>query len=412
MAPPSDRAADLPPTLDRRRLLLGAGSVIAWAHIPKYAYASGRDPRLVVIVLRGALDGLAAVPPVGDPGYAGLREKLAIGTPGLDAVLQLDSMFSLNGAMPGLHALYQAKELLVVHATATPYRERSHFDGQDVLEAGVMAPRTLRTGWLNRAAAALPAGEPIARQGGLATSPTVPLILRGSAPVLTWIPPNLPQAASDTAARLMDLYVHRDPQMAKVFQAGTRSDAIASGMTSAADRAGGGRFRAFHELGLGAARLMAKDDGPRVAVISLDGWDTHAGEGAGHGRLAKLLGALDGMIGTVRQELGAHWRETVVVAVTEFGRTARENGTAGTDHGTATTAFLAGGAVKGGRVVADWPGLKPRQLYQQRDLAPTTDLRAVLKGVLRDHLGIAERELARSVFPDSIAVRPLGGLVA
>ena len=161
----------------------------------------------------------------------------------------------------------------------------------------------------------------------------------------------------------------------------------------------------------GAAKLMAADDGPRIAALAFDGWDTHANEGGPVGRLAQLLSGLDGALAEFESGLGARWRDTVVVVATEFGRTARINGTEGTDHGTGTIALLAGGAVKGGRVISDWPALKPASLYEGRDLAPTTDLRAVIKGVLHDHLGLAERVLAETVFPDSAAVKPMQGLV-
>jgi uncharacterized protein (DUF1501 family) len=161
----------------------------------------------------------------------------------------------------------------------------------------------------------------------------------------------------------------------------------------------------------GAAKLMAADDGPRIGALAFDGWDTHANEGGPVGRLAQLLSGLDGALAEFESGLGPRWRDTVVVVITEFGRTARINGTEGTDHGTGTIALLAGGAVKGGRVISDWPGLKPANLYQGRDLAPTTDLRAVMKGVLQDQFGLAERVLAETVFPDSASVKPMKGLV-
>jgi uncharacterized protein (DUF1501 family) len=162
----------------------------------------------------------------------------------------------------------------------------------------------------------------------------------------------------------------------------------------------------------GAAKLMAADDGPRIAALAFDGWDTHANEGGPVGRLANLLSGLDGAFAEFESGLGASWRDTVVVVATEFGRTAHINGTEGTDHGTGTIALLAGGALKGGRVIADWPTLRAASLYQGRDLAPTTDLRAVIKGVLSDHLGIGERVLAQAVFPDSAMVKPMRGLIA
>ncbi len=408
--PPINEALLCP---SRRVFLAGAGAFAAWANMPRLASAATRDPRLVVVVLRGAMDGLAVVPPVGDPDYASLRGDLAIGTAGLEPTLPLDGFFGLNQAMAKLHAGYRDGEALIVHATATPYRDRSHFDGQDVLESGMTAPRAATTGWLNRAAAAMPAGDRIKRDGGLAASATVPLILRGDAPILTWIPPGFKPADTDTITRLMDLYASTDPAMAKAFADGTMVDKLAAAEGMAAPGISRGNVTAsFVALAEGAGRLLADDEGPRLAAISYDGWDTHASEGAAEGRLANLLGSLDAALAALKGAMAPVWSETVVVAITEFGRTAHVNGTDGTDHGTATTALLLGGAVKGGRVVADWPGLKPSQLYQDRDLAATTDLRAVLKGVLRDHIGLSERTLAQSVFPGSMAVRPLDGLLA
>lgn len=392
----------------RRLFLAGAGAFVAWASLPRFAHAAGRDPRLVVVILRGALDGLAVVPPVGDPDYPALRTDLAVGLPAAPG-LALGSFFALNAAMPKLHDQYLAGTATIVHAVATPYRDRSHFDGQDVLENGTPSPMGSDTGWLNRAVAALPAGERVEPRPGLAVSATVPLILRGAAPVVSWTPPDFNPPASDTVARLMDLYTHTDPALSKVLAAGTDIAALAGN----GDRMGGGGLaESFRRLADGSARLLADDAGPRIAAISYDGWDTHANEGAsGKGRLAGLLAALDGAFDALRITLAPVWNDTVVIAVTEFGRTAAENGTEGTDHGTGTVAFLLGGAVKGGRVVADWPGLKVLQLYEQRDLAPTTDLRAVLKGVLRDHLGLSETVLADSVFPGSRAVNPMDGLL-
>ena len=395
----------------RRVFLASAGAFVAWANLPRLASAATRDPRLVVVILRGAMDGLAVVPPVGDPDYAALRGDLAIGTAGLEPTLALDGFFGLNQSMPALHAEYAAGEALLVHAVASPYRERSHFDGQDVLETGMTGPRAADDGWLNRAAAAMPIAGRVRGARGLAATPTVPLILRGAAPILTWTPPRFRPAGTDTTERLMDLYAAVDPELARVFAEGTNLDRLAGNGMMGGDT-GIGIAASFVELADGAGRLLADPEGPRLAAISYDGWDTHANEGAGDGRLANLLAALDAALGALKNAMAPVWRDTAVVVITEFGRTAHVNGTDGTDHGTATTALLLGGAIAGGRVIADWPGLKPAQLYQKRDLAPTTDLRAVLKGVLRDHVGLPQGVLASAVFPDSHAVRPLDGLIA
>jgi uncharacterized protein (DUF1501 family) len=404
----------------RRELLLASGTLFAWAHLPKLALAEGRDPRLLAIVLRGALDGLAAVAPVGDPNWARLRGDKALTLGGQTPALPLDDLFALHPAMPNLHRLYQAGAATVVHAAATPYRERSHFDGQDVLESGLPRPGAVSTGWLNRALATLAPAEranPRARNA-FAVGPIAPLVVRGPAPVLSWTPPRLPPAGDDTVMRLLDLYRHTDPRLAGALEERIRLAAIGrAGAINDADAAqlpaaGIERTRAFFATTAGtAARYLARPDGPRVGALGFVGWDTHANEGAISGQLAGLLGALDGALAAVETNMGEAWKETVVAVVTEFGRTARINGSDGTDHGTGTVALLVGGALKGGRVIADWPGLKAADLFEGRDLKATTDLRAVLKGLLRDHLRVDGRALAGTIFPGSEGVDPLAGLV-
>lgn len=403
----------------RRELLHASGVLFAWPFFPKIARAEGRDPRLMVIILRGALDGLATVAPVGDPDWIHLRGDKALTKEGPTPVLPLDGFFALNPAMPNLHRLYQVGQATIVHAVATPYRERSHFDGQDVLESGLAKPGAPDSGWLNRALAALTPDStvPAHRRAALAVGPVTPLIVRGSVPILPWTPPRLPPAGGDTVMRLLDLYRHTDPALALVLEERMGLTEIArSGDMSMeqikANPGGGAQVRRYFAESAGtAAKFLAQPDGPRIGALAFDGWDTHADEGAITGRLANLLGALDRAIAAVETEMGGAWDETVVAVVTEFGRTARVNGTQGTDHGTATIALLAGGALKGGRVIADWPGISEAQLYENRDLRPTTDLRAVMKGLLRDHVRVAENALATTVFPDSADVKPTPGLV-
>lgn len=394
----------------RRTLLLTGAAFAAWAYLPKFARASeGRDPRFIAVILRGALDGLATVAPVGDPDYAALHGAIALRRDGPHAATMLDSFFALHPSMPELARMYRNKQAAIVHAVATPYRDRSHFDGQDVLQSGLPGPGQVETGWLNRALGALPKGEHV--MGGLAVGPTTPLVLRGPAPTVGWEPVGLPSAGDDTAMRVLDLYRHRDSALGVALAEGLRLDKTAQGSEMKMKPVGGGPAH-VRLVARGAAKLMAADNGPRIAALALDGWDTHANEGGPVGRLAMLLSGLDGALAEFESGLGEHWRDTVVVAATEFGRTAHINGTEGTDHGTGTIALLAGGAVNGGRVIADWPTLKPASLYQNRDLAPTTDLRAVIKGVLSDHLGLSERVLANAVFPDSAAAKPMNGLIA
>lgn len=404
---------------NRRELLLGSGALFAWAHLPRTALAEGRDPRFLVIVLRGALDGLATVAPVGDPDWQRLRGENAFTIDGPTAALPLDSFFALNPAMPNLHRLYKAGQATIVHAVATPYRERSHFDGQDVLEGGFVRPGSSDTGWLNRTLAGLPAAGRVNPKQAFAVGPIAPLVARGSAPVVAWTPPRLPPASNDTMSRLVDLYRHTDPALAGALEERSALSAIADagamGKTSKPQMTPGvpgAAVRAyFAESASAAAKFMARPDGPRVGALAFDGWDTHANEGVAKGRLAVLLAALDGAINALETGMGESWRHTVIAVVTEFGRTARINGTEGTDHGTATVALLIGGAVKGGRVITDWPGLKEANLLDGRDLKPTTDLRAVMKGILKDHLRADDHLLAKDVFPGSQTINPLANLV-
>jgi uncharacterized protein (DUF1501 family) len=406
----------------RRELLLASGTLFAWAYLPKLARAEGRDPRFLTIVLRGALDGLATVAPVGDPDWVSLRGDNALTLAGKTPALKLDEFFALNPAMPNLHRMFQANEAIVVHAAATSYRERSHFDGQEVLESGVEKPGSAKTGWLNRLLVDLAPEERVGSNGGrvFAVGPVTPLVVRGPAPVLSWSPRRIFPATDDTIMRLLELYRDTDRDFARVFESRIKLASLTqdSGVkqTPGIGQVTGPnitQLRAYFAEAVGsAATFLAQSDGPRVGALALDGWDTHYNEGIATGQLAQLLGALDGALAAVEQNMGSAWRETVVVLVTEFGRTARINGTLGTDHGTATVVLLAGGALKGGRVIADWPGLKAADLLEDRDLKPTIDVRGVLKGLLKDHLRADERTLAADVFPGSTDVRPIAGLVA
>jgi len=403
--------------LSRRELLLGSGTLFAWAHLPKLARAESRDPRFLTIILRGALDGLATVAPVGDPDWLALRAENALTLDGKTAALKLDDFFALNPAMPNLHAMFRAKQAIVVHASATPYRDRSHFDGQDLLESGLPRAGASESGWLNRALTGLTSAGRVDPRGSrvFAVGPVTPLVVRGPAPVLSWSPQRVMPASEDTVQRLLTLYRDCDAKLASVLEDNSNLGA-AMGQPGTAQKpgiVGPGQVRAYFADAAGtAAKYLAQPDGPRVGALALDGWDTHFNEGIAQGRLSQLLGALDDALAAIKTNMGPAWRDTVVALATEFGRTARINGTAGTDHGTATIALLVGGALKGGRVIADWPGLKPADLYQDRDLKPTTDLRAVLTGVLRDHLRADEKALAHTVFPGSEAVTPMAGLVA
>jgi len=402
----------------------------------RLAFASANtSARFVFIILRGALDGLTAVPPYGDADYARLRREIAIPEPGAtNGAIKLDNVFGLHPSLGFLGDSYAARELVVFHAVASPYRERSHFDGQDVLENGFVRPHASQSGWLNRALAAVPASS--RKELGVALGQNVPLVMRGPAAVASWSPSKLAALDDDTLQRITDLYA-RDPLLSKRLADALSADAIATesqqdavdnaSMAQGADDAaqprdpsqllakiekGNARAGArYTEVIRAAAGFLRRDDGPQIAVFDATGWDTHANEGGAQGQLGGRLGALDAGLRTLREQLGPTWKNTAVLIATEFGRTAAINGTRGTDHGTGAAAFLVGGAVQGGRVVADWPGLSSSSLYEGRDLKPTLDIRSVMKGVLADHLHVPNSALENDVFPDSAKVRPVSGLI-
>lgn len=403
----------------RRNLLLASGALVASAVVPRIsAAAPGRDPRFLFVFLRGGLDGLATVAPVGDPTYEAARGGLELARTGENASLPLDDTFFLNPNMPFLASLYQRREAAFVHAVASPYRERSHFDGQDVVETGLGGIGSVHSGWMNRMIGRLGSAGRVASRDGLAIGSQLPISMRGSAPVVTWLPPGYPAVKEDLRMRLLDLYRDEDPKLAARFETALQLDRAVGGeaalakVIDAEKRAskprGGPDFRSS---AIAAGNLMARADGPRIAILSFTGWDTHANELPLSGSLGKGLASLDLALETLAGAIAPVWKDTVVVVATEFGRTVRMNGTAGSDHGTGSVAIVLGGAVRGGRVIADWPGLAEARLYEKRDLMPTTDLRAVFKGVARDHLGLGVRELAEIVFPDSATVTPLDGLI-
>ncbi|MCC7280930.1 MAG: DUF1501 domain-containing protein [Acetobacteraceae bacterium] len=395
--------------IGRRGLILGlATSLVAGRSRAALADAPG-ERRLVVVLLRGALDGLSTVAPYADPRFAELRGPLALPEPGREGgLLDLGGSFGLHPAMPGLHRLFAANEAAFVHAAAGPWRTRSHFDGQDFLESG--ADHRLAAGWLNRAVLALwphEAGaiDSVSRKA-LAAGQSVPLLLRGEARITNWVPRNLPATSPDAMTRLAGLY-RRDPLLGPVFADAEAGRHFAQAALAGAAAAGAGGERAgFAALMRATGRLLADPRGPRVAATELTGFDTHAGQVP---RLPNLLGTLDAGIEALREALGPAWTNTAVLAMTEFGRTVRINGTGGTDHGTGGVAILAGGAIAGGRVFGNWPGLG--DLLEGRDLAPTTDLRALAKALLGAHLGVPASRLDREVFPGSAGVAPMRGLL-
>jgi uncharacterized protein (DUF1501 family) len=370
------------------------------ARIAEAAIPANR--KFVVIVCRGGMDGLSVAPPVGDAEYRALRGALALD----ETALKLDDTFALHPSLPAIHRLAQGGQARIAPAVATPDRARSHFEAQDVLETGAGGVYATTSGWLNRAVQAMGKVEAIS------VGPTAPLILRGPASAGSWSPGRTLDAEARLPALLQDLYKD-DPLLGPALARGLQTETLAR--DSGASMAGGGMSaratpgrEAARGMGEALAGFLKAPGGPQIAAASLDGFDTHANQA---GLLAVRLASLDALVDGLHRGLGPAWDDTVVLAVTEFGRTARINGTGGTDHGTGSTALLMGGALKRGGIVGDWPTLRRQALFEDRDVYPALDLRALEKGLLAEHLGVDRRALDNLVFPDSGSAKPVMGLV-
>lgn len=381
--------------IDRRIFLGASAGLTAALGLPRMALATASgDRRFVFIIQRGAADGLAIVAPTGDPAFAGIRGDFARDSAG---GTKLDSLFTLHPALAETGKLYAAREALFVHAVASPYRERSHFDGQNILETGGARAYQRQDGWMNRLVGLLPPEEGKA----LALTATIPPALRGSNQVSSYAPSALPDASGELMRRVTMLY-EGDAQLHALWNQAVETRAMAG------DGAGGGRRDNGAATGALAARLLSGDKGAHIAFIETEGWDTHANQ---RGALTRNLRNLDALLAALKGGLGAEWNKTLVVVATEFGRTAAPNGTGGTDHGTASAAMLLGGAVAGGRVIADWPGLTRSQLHEGRDLRPTRGLDALIAGALAQHYGLEPKRAMAILFPDARGVAVEEGLM-
>ena len=371
-------------TLSRRSIILSGITVAAAAALPRFAYAAAGTPkRLVFVIQRGAADGLAVVAPTGDPGFADARRALADESAG---GAKLDAMFTLHPALATGATLFGAKQAHFAHAVATAYRDRSHFDGQNVLEGGGSRPYERDDGWVGRLLTLLPAAE----RDAIAIAPAVPLALRGSLPVGTYAPSRLPQADSDLIARLTALYAD-DALLRPLWDSAVKTQELASDI-------GGNNGRNGADLGKLAASLMLPADGARVMMVETGGWDTHSGQ---RGRLTAQLRGLDQLVGALQAGLGPAWTDTLVIVATEFGRTVEVNGTGGTDHGTASTAmFFGGGLEQGGKVSADWPGLTVAARQDGRDLKPTRSLESVIADAVAHHYALDPARVKKTLYPD------------
>ncbi len=396
-----------------RRLFLKGASVLgcsAAAHplISTVTLASvPGDSRLVVIVLRGAMDGLDVLQPYGDPMLGAYRPNLKTGpgvgdTPAAD----LDGFFALNGGLAGLMPLWQAGELGFAHAVSTPYRDkRSHFDGQDILEAGTgpdVPDPAAREGWLNRLVQVLPGAT---AETAFSVGVEEMLILQGRAPVSSWAP-EAKLSLTPQARLLLEAVYHDDALFREAAEQAMELGAepvLAAGEAGMSDDVTDpailpGAVSGNAQAGIALAEFAAEKlrGATRIASFSLTGWDTHRGQAP---MMGKALERLQAVILALKAGLGPVWAQTTVLAVTEFGRTARENGSRGTDHGTGGAMLMAGGAVRGGRVYGRWPGLAEADLYGGRDLMPTGDVRAYAGWAMRGMFGFDRGVIEGGVFP-------------
>lgn len=368
--------------LSRRHFLCGTAALLA---APGIVFAQApTERRFIFVIQRGAADGLNIVVPYADPAYARQRGALAIDP---SAALKLDGTFALHPSLTELAGLYKAGQATFFHAVASPYRDRSHFDGQNVLETGGRAPYVLKDGWLNR----LLSAQSRPGKDAIAFATTMPTAMRGDVSVQSYAPSTLPQASDDLLIRVGQLY-GEDAQLHALWSAALDGSAMAAGMDQGAKR------QKPAELGRVAASFLGKKDGPRIAMIETSGWDTHSGQ---NNRLATQLDNLNSLVAALREGLGPVWEQTVILVATEFGRTVAANGTGGTDHGTGAAAMLLGGGVQGGRIIADWPGLEPGNLLDGRDLTPTLALDALIAQTCAEVFRSDPERMKRVLFPGS-----------
>lgn len=386
----------------RRKFLLrtaALGSTVAASPFlaPMTLAAAPWDKRLVVIVLRGAMDGLEVVRPQGDPLFAKYRPTLSDPTGAID----LDGYFTLNRNLAALAPLWQKGELAFAHAVATPYRnKRSHFEGQDMLEAGTgmdVGIHARRDGWLNRMLGRVPG---VTARTAFAVGREDMIILNGDTPVSSWSP-EARLDLSPQGRRLLQSLYHNDP----VFQEAGNTAIELANMLKGGAGGENGMVRSIAMINpakAARAKSLARfagermNDDTRIAAFSIGGWDTHRTQSSG---IKHALGELSDAIITLKETLGTNWQKTAVITVTEFGRTARENGSRGTDHGTGGAMLLAGGAIRGGKIYGKWPGLGESDLYQNRDLLPTRDVRAFAAHAMQGMFGLQSGLLQEVVFP-------------
>jgi uncharacterized protein (DUF1501 family) len=386
--------------MDRRTFMRGMcyGGLATFAlPVVRFAQVPGHG-KMVFVLLRGGFDGLAALVPVGDSDYAAIRGGMAFGASELTTI---GDGFGLAPGLAPWKTLWDQQELVGLHAMAIPYRTRSHFAGQAILETGLDRPDGVSDGWLNRLLQIMD-GE----RSGIAVAAGMPRSLSGTHQVTSWSPAEL-GVVDDAYVERLSLLYRADPELHDRFEAALQMKEVAPEM----DRMGGrGPRGQMAPIMSAAAKFLREPGGPNVAALEFSGWDTHANQGLVGGQLDRLLGQLARGVLTFKEEMRDEWANTTVVIMTEFGRTARPNGTQGTDHGTAGAGWVIGPNVAKSTVISDWPGLAERSLFESRDLRPTLDTRAVLKGVIAGVFDLTAGQADR-VFPGSGDVHGLYDLM-
>lgn len=386
----------------KRRVLLQQGATLAglsFAGLPMaWSNDSVNKPRLLLVLLRGGMDGLTAVAPIGDVDYRQIRPNIA-----LQQTLKLDRDFGLHPQLESLHGIWQAGQLAIVHSTGFNYTGRSHFEGQDIMQTGVMKPYGSSSGWVGRAM------EAARVDSGVAISIPMPLILRGHAKTTTLFPNWMPMLRNSDADAVAELWA-ADPALNPYSQVirQANSDKRPIGMKSEAYQ----DARSMQGLARAAAAAMRLETGPQVGLIDMThGFDTHANQGSESGTHANRLRDLDQLIGTFRSEMGTSWAHSLLVTITEFGRTAAENGTNGTDHGVGTCCLMAGGLVTESKVYANWRGLRKPALFEERDLPASIDVSAVYARVIERVFSLSPRTITETGVLDHRAEPTLKGLL-
>ena len=373
--------------MERRNFLKGTLGTLYMMATPNMALPDTKitEKRLLIVLLRGGMDGLASIPPIGDKNLSKIRKDVLV-----NGAADLDGFFGINPSLKFLGSEYHQGRAAFVHATSFPYTGRSHFDGQNIMETGGEQAYALTSGWVGRAMNA-------AGYSSLSVSLPIPIILRGNELNSNYFPTNFRKVNPAVYNDVQQMW-KEDPQL---------SGLIEPMMAREIDLFGAGRGKT-RELVSFAAKEMHKPNGPRVGLLEFEGFDTHALQGNEQGHHAEILAELDGVLEAFKRQMGDLYENTVIVTVTEFGRTASENGTQGTDHGYGSAIFLAGGLVKGKQVVSDWPGLSTKNLYEGRDLLMTIDARDVYAEVIKTVFDLNDEDISRDVFIGYNSPRTLG----